>query len=47
MIFCCVLQCLTNMATGEDDMRLSTAIICFGLTGVGVDDSSETSTARL
>jgi hypothetical protein len=47
MTFCWVLQCLTNMATGEDDMRFKTAIISFGLTACGAWDSSVTSTARL
>lgn len=47
IIFCWTLQCLTNIATGDDDMRLRTAIICFGLTGLGTGASSETSTARL
>jgi len=46
MTFCCVLQFLTNMATGEEDIKLRTAIISLGVTGCGLD-SSDTSTARL
>lgn len=46
MTFCCVLQFLTNIATGEEDIKLRTAIISLGVTGCGLD-SSVTSTARL
>jgi hypothetical protein len=47
MTFCCVLQFLTNIATGEEDIKLRTAIISLGATGCGVFDSRDTSTARL
>ena len=51
IIFCCSLHCLMNIATGEDDMRLRTAIISLAVTGWGGDlsafGSMATSTARL
>ena len=52
IIFCCALQLLTNMATGEDDIWFKTAIISLAdtaLRGTGVVSlfSMVTSTARL
>jgi hypothetical protein len=47
MTFCCVLQFFTNIATGDEDIKFSTAIISFGVTACGEGDSNVTSTARL